>query len=157
MRLITMDGDNSHAGAIILFGPFRLIATERLLLREDQPVVLGGRALDILIALTERAGEVVSRQELIDRVWPGVTVEKANLRVHIANLRKALGDGRDGARYVTNVPGRGYCFVAADLTWRIANGSIGCLRRFGDRGPKLPARLSRMVGRDEIVARYRCS
>jgi DNA-binding winged helix-turn-helix (wHTH) protein len=72
-----MDGLIWHTGDAILFGRFRLIATERLLLREDQPVVLGGRALDILIALTERAGDVVSRQELIDRVWRGVTVEKA--------------------------------------------------------------------------------
>jgi predicted ATPase/DNA-binding winged helix-turn-helix (wHTH) protein len=146
-----MDGDAPRAGKIVLFGPFRLIAAERLLLKEDQPVVLGGRALDILIALAERAGEVVSRQELIDRVWPGLTVEKANLRVHIANLRKALGDGRDGARYIANDPGRGYCFVAA-----IQRGALPAAPSAASAGlkniPKLPARLRRIVGRDEIVA-----
>ena len=146
-----MDGDAPHPGEFLLFGPFRLIATERVLLKEGQPVVVGGRALDILIALTERAGNVVTRQELIDRVWPGLTVEKANLRVHIANLRKALGDGREGARYISNVPGRGYCFVAAiqrGVSPAALSGASGSLKIM----PKLPARLERMVGRDEIVA-----
>src|SRR6202166_685314 len=97
---------------VLSFGPFSLFAAERLLKKADEPIPLGGRALDILIALAERAGEVVSHEELISTVWPDVTVEYANLRVHIAALRKALGDGRDGARYVSNVTGRGYCFVA---------------------------------------------
>src|ERR1700687_3734638 len=94
------------------FGPFSLFAAERLLKKGDEAVPLGGRALDILIALAERAGEVVTRKELISTVWPDVTVEEANLRFQMAALRKALGDGRDGARYVSNVAGRGYCFVA---------------------------------------------
>src|SRR5580700_3908465 len=104
--------DSIQANSVSSFGLFRLFAAERLLKKGDQPLPLGGRALDILIALVERAGEVVTRRELIARVWPNVTVEEANLRVHIASLRKALGDGREGARYVTNVPGQGYCFVA---------------------------------------------
>src|SRR5262245_30409991 len=94
------------------FGPYRLTPAERLLEREDCPLVIGARALELLIALVERAGEIVSRDELTDRVWPGLTVEASNLRVHIAGLRKALGEGADGARYIANVPGRGYCFVA---------------------------------------------
>jgi DNA-binding winged helix-turn-helix (wHTH) protein len=97
---------------VLSFGPFSLIAAERLLKKADEPVPLGGRALDILIVLTQRAGEVVSHKELISTVWPDLTVEGANLRVHIAALRKALGDGLDGARYILNVAGRGYCFVA---------------------------------------------
>jgi DNA-binding winged helix-turn-helix (wHTH) protein len=97
---------------VLSFGPFNLFAAERLLKKADEPVPLGGRALDILIALTQRAGEVVSHKELISSVWPDLTVEGANLRVHIAALRKALGDGIDGARYILNVAGRGYCFVA---------------------------------------------
>src|SRR5436190_21122718 len=94
------------------FGPFSLIAAERQLKKGDEPLQLGGRALDTLIALVERAGEIVTQNELISRVWPDVTVEGANLRVHIASLRKALGDGREGARYIVTVAGRGYCFVA---------------------------------------------
>jgi predicted ATPase/DNA-binding winged helix-turn-helix (wHTH) protein len=89
-----------------------LIVVERLLIKDGAPVAIGGRALDVLIALIDRAGEVVSARELIDLVWPDVVVEEANLRVHISALRKALGDGKDGSRYIVNVASRGYTFVA---------------------------------------------
>ena len=94
------------------FGPFNLFASERLLTKEGVPVELGARALDILIALTSAPNEVVSKKDLMSRVWPDVTVEEGSLRFHMASLRKALGDGKDGARYITTLPGRGYCFVA---------------------------------------------
>jgi DNA-binding winged helix-turn-helix (wHTH) protein len=97
---------------VLSFGPFSLFAAERLLKKADEPIPLGGRALDILIALTQRAGEVVSHKELISSAWPDLTVQSANLRVHIAALRRALGDGIDGARYISTVVSRGYCFVA---------------------------------------------
>src|ERR1700719_3836292 len=106
------DSRNFQPEDVLSFGPFNLFAAERLLKKADEPIALGGRAIDILIALVEQAGEVVTQRELISRVWPDVTVEDANLRFHIAALRKALGDGRDGSRYVSNVVGRGYCFVA---------------------------------------------
>ncbi len=73
---------------------------------------LGGRALDILIVLTARAGQPVTRDELAAAVWGGAVVEESNLRVNISALRKALGDGEDGNRYVANIPRRGYSFVA---------------------------------------------
>ena len=82
-----MDGDILGTNGVASFGLFCLVAAERQLKKGDEPVQLGGRALDTLIALVERAGEVVSQKELISRVWPDVTVEEANLRVHIANLR----------------------------------------------------------------------
>jgi len=97
----------------VSFGPFRLRPNQFLLLEGDQPVPLGSRALEILIALLERAGELVSKQELMARVWPNVFVEPANLTVHISALRRMLRDGRDGNRFIINIPGRGYCFVAA--------------------------------------------
>jgi DNA-binding winged helix-turn-helix (wHTH) protein len=100
------DRRNSQPKDVLFFGPFSLFAAERLLKKADESIPIGGRALDILIALAERAGEVVTHRELISTVWPGATVEDANLRAHIAALRKALGDGRDGARYVSNVTGR---------------------------------------------------
>ena len=96
----------------ICFGSFRLLLGQRLLLEGNKPLRLGSRALDILIALVERPGDLVSKEELIARVWPNTFVEPANLTVHIAALRRALGDGRRGNRYIVNVPGRGYCFVA---------------------------------------------
>jgi DNA-binding winged helix-turn-helix (wHTH) protein len=96
----------------VLFGPFRLLLAQFLLLEGDKPVPLGSRALELLIVLLERPGELVSKQELMARVWPNIFVEPANLTVHISSLRRALRDGRDGNRFVINIPGRGYCFVA---------------------------------------------
>ena len=69
------------------------------------------RALDILIYLADRPGEVIAKQELIDHVWSDVTVEEGSLRVHVAAIRKALGDGQFGNRYIANIKGRGYSFV----------------------------------------------
>src|SRR5580658_8915338 len=101
------DHRNPEPKDVLSFGPFRLFVAERLLKKADEPISLGGRALDILIALLGRPGEVVTHKELISTAWPDVTVEEANLRFQMAALRKALGDGRDGARYVSNVAGRG--------------------------------------------------
>src|SRR5882762_8317666 len=96
----------------IAFGPFVLDPTQRVLLRGDRPVRLGSRAREILICLVERAGTVVSKNDLIKRVWPQTIVEEGTLRVHIASLRKILGEGRSQTRYVENVTGHGYRFVA---------------------------------------------
>ena len=96
----------------ISFGSFRLLPAQRLLLDGSKPVQLGSRALDVLIALVERPSELVSKEELMTRVWPKTFVHHANLAVHISALRRALRDGRDGNRFFINVPGRGYVFVA---------------------------------------------
>ena len=97
----------------VSFGPFRLLAAQFLLLEGDKPVPLGSRALEILIALLERPGELVTKEELMDLIWPNVFVEAANLTVHISALRRALRDGREGNRFIINIPGRGYRFVAS--------------------------------------------
>ncbi|MET4255111.1 DNA-binding winged helix-turn-helix (wHTH) protein [Bradyrhizobium sp. S3.12.5] len=96
-----------------IFGPFVLSAAERSLKRDGEALSIGDRALDLLIVLVDRAGETISHKNLIASAWPGVVVAETNLRVHICGIRKVLGDGQDGARYVSNVAGRGYCFVAA--------------------------------------------
>ena len=96
----------------ISFGSFRLLPTQRLLLQGDRPVPLGSRALAILNVLLERPSELVSKQELMARVWPNTFVEPENVKAHISALRRALGDGRDGNRFIINISGRGYCFVA---------------------------------------------
>src|SRR4030081_896573 len=90
------------------FGPFELSIGERVLRRDGVVLPLGGRALDILIYLAGRPGEVIAKQELIDHVWPDVTVEEGRIRVHVAAMRKALGDGQFGNRYIANIKGRGY-------------------------------------------------
>jgi DNA-binding winged helix-turn-helix (wHTH) protein len=94
------------------FGPYRLFPWQRLLMESDRPVKLGSRALEILTVLVENAGEIVGKAQLMTRVWPHIVVEEAALRVHMAALRKILGDGREGRRFIATVPQRGYSFVA---------------------------------------------
>ena len=130
------------------FGPFELSIGERLLRREGVALRLGGRALDILIYLAERPGEVIAKQELIDHVWSDVTVEEGSLRVHVAAIRKALGDGQFGNRYIANIKGRGYSFVGTvvPLTGSTESGND----KFQQPG-RLPARPRRMIGRDSVI------
>jgi predicted ATPase/DNA-binding winged helix-turn-helix (wHTH) protein len=132
------------------FGSFRLIPAQRILSEEEKPLRLGGRALDILIALIERAGQTISKEELIARAWPGTVVEEAALRVHIAALRKALGDGRAGKRYITNNPGRGYAFIAS-VTRENALSATAPPTEMAEAG-NLPALVTRVVGREDTVA-----
>src|SRR5579872_7261011 len=96
----------------ISFGPFCLRPAQQQLLEGDTPVRIGARALDLLVTLIEHAGEVVTKDELFARVWPGLSVDEGNLKTQMALVRKALRDGQAGARYLVTVPGRGYRFVA---------------------------------------------
>ena len=95
-----------------VFGVFRLLPAQRILLEDGKPLHLGSRALDILVALVESAGDTIHKDKLIARVWPDTFVDEGNLRFQVATLRKALGDGRGGNRFIANIPGRGYTFVA---------------------------------------------
>src|SRR6201997_4641340 len=141
-----MDGDSSLTHGVVSFGRFHLFAAERQLKKDHEPPQLGARTLETLIALVERAGEVLTQRELISRVWPDVTVEEANLRVHIANLRKALDDGREGTRYIVTVPGRGYSFVAP-----VTQSSSPRQAAVSDRSQRLPPKSTRMIGRDDTI------
>jgi predicted ATPase/DNA-binding winged helix-turn-helix (wHTH) protein len=136
---------------VLSFGPFRLLPLQRLLLDGERPVRIGSRVLDILLLLTERAGDLVGKDELVTRVWGGLAVEEATLRVHVTTLRKILGHGQNGVRYVENVSGRGYCFVAV-ITHRQTGGvAVAAPVTAEKRRYRLPAPLARMIGRDEIV------
>jgi DNA-binding winged helix-turn-helix (wHTH) protein len=95
-----------------VFRSFQLISAERLLLDDGKPLGLGGRTLNILITLVEGAGETIHKDRLIARAWPDTVVDEGALRVHVAALRKALGDGRASRCDIANNPGRGYTFVA---------------------------------------------
>jgi DNA-binding winged helix-turn-helix (wHTH) protein len=108
----TIDRENDPSELEISFGQFRLFPARRLLLRDSEPVPVRGRAFDLLIALVERPGEVVSKSELIKEVWPETFVAEGNLKVRIAALRRALADDHGGDRYISTIVGRGYCFVA---------------------------------------------
>ncbi len=136
--------------AVFTFGPFRLNPAERLLLEDGKPLPLGSRALEILVTLVERAGETVRKDQLISRVWPDTVVDEGALRVHVAKLRKGLRDGRDGNRFIDNVPGRGYSFVAR-VTREHQQATATPPSRPALVG-NLPAQLTRVIGRDDIVA-----
>jgi len=103
------------------FGPFEFSNRDRVLRREGSPIPLGNRALDVLAYLLVRPGEVISKKELIEHVWPGVMVEEGSLRVHVAAIRKALRDGQFGNRYIANVRGTGYCFVGTVVSLADSN------------------------------------
>ncbi|MFT7773614.1 ATP-binding protein [Roseateles sp.] len=131
----------------VSFGPFQLIPSQRLLLESGRPVRLGGRAIDLLIALVDKPAEVIGKNDLIARVWSSTVVDEASLRVHISALRKALGDGQGGTRYIENVPGRGYSFVGKVL----AVSPEALAERTAARH-NLPVRLTRMVGSEALVS-----
>jgi DNA-binding winged helix-turn-helix (wHTH) protein len=94
------------------FGPFLLDPVEKVLLRDDEPVLLPPKALETLWALVERHGHILEKAELLNRVWPDTFVEEATLAQNIFTLRKALGDSAEGHQYIETVPKRGYRFVA---------------------------------------------
>ena len=137
-------------GETFVFGSFRLIPAQRMLLDDGKPLRLGSRALDNLIALIERAGETVRNDELIARTWPDTVVDEGALRVHVAALRKALGDGRAGKRYIINNPGRGYTFVAPLTRENVHPGPAAA--EGTTAAGNLPVPLSRIVGRNDLVA-----
>ncbi|QTH12418.1 helix-turn-helix transcriptional regulator [Pseudomonas corrugata] len=143
----------SHPSALpveqtVHFGPYHVHPRQRLVLEGGQPLRLGRRAVEILLVLLEHAGEVVSKQQLIARVWPRSVVEDTNLRVHVAALRKALGDGQAGQRYIVTVAQRGYSFVApvsAEPLIPMADIPPASLAH------NLPPRRTRMIGRQAVV------
>jgi DNA-binding winged helix-turn-helix (wHTH) protein len=131
----------------VRFGPFQFAPNQRLLLESGKEVRIGNRALDILIVLIEQAGKVVTKEELIAYAWPNTIVEEINLRVHIAALRRALGDGQTGSRYIVNIVGRGYSFVAPLIP---QDAQSIATPKFSHKHD-LPASLTRMVGREADV------
>jgi DNA-binding winged helix-turn-helix (wHTH) protein len=130
---------------VFSFGPFKLLREQRALLDAGKPVRLGSRALDVLIVLVERAGEIVSKEELIARVWQNTFVWDGNLKVHVGAVRKALRDGHAGARYIANISGRGYSFVAP--IDRVAQ-PVGPSSPVQQSTDNIPTSLTRIIGRD---------
>jgi predicted ATPase/DNA-binding winged helix-turn-helix (wHTH) protein len=133
-----------RAPSNLAFGPFRLDVLGRRLTEAGQPVVIGDRAIELLIALTERPGEVLPKADLMSRAWPDTHVEEANLRVQISAIRRALGGGGADDAYVANAPGRGYRFVAP-VEQQTVNGAPSARRA-------LWPSLSEPVGRASEIA-----
>jgi predicted ATPase/DNA-binding winged helix-turn-helix (wHTH) protein len=142
-----MANDDVHRN--LQFGPFELSSRERVLRRDGVMLPLGSRALDLLIYLAERPGEVIAKQELMDHVWSAVNVEEGSLRVHVAAIRKALGDGQFGNRYIANVKGRGYAFVGTVVP--LAGSTESRNAKFRHQG-RLPVRPIMMIGRETAIS-----
>ena len=147
----------------IAFGPFRYDPTHREISDDRGPLRVGSRALNLLGVLLEQPGRLYSRDELVARVWPDTVVEETSLRVHISALRKALGDGVNGARYIANVPGRGYTFVGETKPSPHVSGSASAIGPLSAEPaawaaspppatPSLPPRLTRPIGREHAIA-----
>ena len=125
------------------FGRFELQRGERRLLFDSRPVVLGARAFDLLVVLAERPGELVGKNELLDRVWPDVVVEEGNIAVQVNALRKVLGGDLIGT-----VPGRGYCFKArVDGKAAEALAQVPAEVPAPDLQTRLPRALAALLGR----------
>ena len=101
------------SGEEVTFGRFRFDLARRELSRDGIPVRLGSRALDVLAVLAAARGDVVTKDELLARVWPGQVVEENNLQVQASALRKALDEGKSGQSYLLTVPGRGYRLIGS--------------------------------------------
>ncbi len=144
---------NPPAGtsSAITFGSFRFFPARRQLLQGERPVPLGSRAVDILAALISRPGEIVTKEELTAAAWPHTFVEDSNLRIHVAGIRRALGDGQAGESYVKTIPGRGYCFVTPVGRSSIAAATPGPVPEASNIG-HLPPPLARLIGRSDLVA-----
>ncbi|TXF96028.1 ATP-binding protein [Massilia arenae] len=125
------------------FGPFTLSLDRRELRRDGFALPLGARALELLALLAGRAGEVVGKDEIVARLAPGTDMEQGRLRAHVAAVRRALGDGEDGSRYIVNVLGRGYVFVAA-----VRRAAPAALPRVAG----LPDGSAPLLGRGETIA-----
>jgi predicted ATPase/DNA-binding winged helix-turn-helix (wHTH) protein len=139
---------DSAVGERLKFGEFELAPVARTLWRRGEQVRLGSRALEILIALASRPGQILSKDDLTQLVWRGAFVDDTALRVGISAVRKALGNGGD--RYIATVPGRGYCFVF-DVETTSAKPAPEPSQIERLKPQRLPAQIGRVVGRDEII------
>jgi DNA-binding winged helix-turn-helix (wHTH) protein len=138
----TFDGANRAAAETSFeFGPFRVLLRQRLLLADGMPIELGTRAFELLLALLEANGSLVSKEQLLTRVWPGIAVAENNVKVHVCALRKALGEDRD---YIRTEFGRGYRFIAtvrSTVAWSRRHRPLRC--QHGSTRDLLPRRTSR--------------
>jgi DNA-binding winged helix-turn-helix (wHTH) protein len=123
------------ADAMLEFGRFGILLRRRQLVADGVPIELGTRAFDLLLALLEADGSLVTKEELMSRVWPGIVVAEENLKVQISAVRKALGEDRD---FIRTEFGRGYRFAAA-VRSAVARGAC---RRPTRRGRRSSQRLA---------------
>ena len=131
-----------------VFASFQLYPTQRTLLRGGEPVAIGGRAFDLLLLLVSRAGSIISSNELMNSLWPNVTVEESNLRVQMGVLRKILSQCDEAQRAIETIPLRGYCFILPVRYHR--NGTEDETRKTLMHAT-LPTLLIPIIGREETI------
>ncbi|WP_066681152.1 winged helix-turn-helix domain-containing protein [Caulobacter sp. CCH9-E1] len=151
-----IDSGEAAGARQALFGPYVLAPEQRLLTRQGVPVAIGARALEVLIALVGEHGRVLTHRQLIERAWAGLTVEESNLRVAVSGLRKTLREGEEGARYIENVVGRGYCFVAPVRWLNLPPEHVqpsAAPPAAHNLSTRLPLPAARVIGRDVVVDR----
>jgi predicted ATPase/DNA-binding winged helix-turn-helix (wHTH) protein len=138
---------------VLSFGSFELVPSRRILLENNKPVGIRSRALDLLCLLVEASEQILSKDDLLARAWPGTFVAEANVRVQINELRRVLGDGRHGRRFIVTVPNRGYSFVEKvhRRQSRLPGDPASVPDRQGDDMP--PIRSGRIIGRDRAIQR----
>jgi predicted ATPase/DNA-binding winged helix-turn-helix (wHTH) protein len=143
------------------FGPFRLLVARRELTAHNVPVAIGQRAFEILLLLVSRHGELVTKDDLMAEVWPGVVVEENNIQVHVSALRKVLGKAGGGESYLLTVPGRGYQFVAPvecegaaqpQTIPAAALDQVMTAAAIPAAGSNLPQQLTSLIGREAELA-----
>lgn len=153
-------GKNGYFG----FGPYRLNPAARVLLRGDDLLAVGSRAFDILVALVQNHGQVLSHGEIMAFAWPGLNVEASNIRVQMTHLRREIGCGENGNRYIASVAGRGYSFVAPviweeasdpDQAWpaNLSDDQSSDNGSYAATATSLPPCLSHPIGRDGSVSK----
>src|SRR5579872_2128839 len=140
----------ARGAACLEFGRFRLFTRQRELRVGDATVALGSRAFDVLLILVEAEGELVTKEELLARVWPGAVVEESNIQVQVSALRKALGEDRN---LILTVPLRGYRFTgvvrALDAEGRaLPQESAEPAQAVRQVPTNLPAPVSDFIGRE---------
>ena len=140
--------------AMLEFGRFRVLLRQRQLVADGVPIELGTRALDLFLVLLEADGSLVTKDELARRVWPGIVVSEANLKVQICALRRALGDDRD---FIRTEFGRGYRFTApvrSAVAWGTCQRTMKWGRQSSQRA--VPQSISRRPphGRHVVTSRW---
>lgn len=136
---------------VYLFDGYTLDPQRRSLLKGTAEVALGSRALELLIALVENAGGVLTRAQLVSRVWPTTVVEDSSLRVHVAALRRAIEGDRPEPRRIVNLPGRGYSFVGP-VSRQLREHAAPALAAARQAAMPLPPRLPALLGREHPLA-----
>lgn len=117
-----------HEQSVYRFGAFTLVPSERLLLKDGEAVQMTGKAFDLLVALVRNAGRLVTKDQLLAEVWPGLVVEEVNLSVNMSAVRKALAVDPRGAEWIETVPRQGYRLNAPIAIADVATVDLATLR-----------------------------